>query len=209
MKKIISLTCFISLSITFGFAQNDLSISGQIFSMIGKIPMYDQVVRVRVDSLMNEMVFTNDKGKFKILGLKKGKHKLFIEKESEAGDHYYVLFDSLIVLNKSIDKINVIVQCSYCDCLGFDSKRAINDIKKGDFRLFIMPVGISGLMTPQPNDDAFQKKYAIRYDYFACTFPEFECMGAYNAVMFEYLDKKFGKEWRKEARTDVIQLDRN
>ena len=210
MKKIISLTCLITLSITFSLAQNNLSISGQVFSAISEMPVHRTYIRVRVDSFMEKMVFLNEKGEFKIMGLQKGKHKLFLEELNEAGDFYYSRFDTLIVLNKSMSNVNLLLpKCSYCNCVGIDRKSAKSDIEQGNFRLFVTPVGISGLMEPQVNDDEFQKKYAIRYAAFGCVFPEFECIEGYNTVMFDYLDKKFGTKWRKEARTDVIYLDKD
>ncbi len=78
---------------------------------------------------------------------------------------------------------------------------AMYDIEKKIPFLFLQS-GISP--TINPTDTIFEKKYKVYYDEQGCVGPDNEMMIAYNQVIFEFLDKQFGKEWRKSIRKDII-----
>ena len=50
-------------------------------------------------------------------------------------------------------------------------------------------------------------KYKIDYFDFGCTPAPSDCIKEYNEKVFELLDKKNGKEWRKNVRKDVEYLN--
>ncbi|HEY1060340.1 MAG TPA: hypothetical protein VGE44_01580 [Daejeonella sp.] len=56
------------------------------------------------------------------------------------------------------------------------------------------------------NDRSFEEKYNITYFESGCIGPTAKFAVEYNKYIFEYLDSKFGKGWRREIRKDVIGL---
>ncbi|RVU01971.1 hypothetical protein EOD41_08445 [Mucilaginibacter limnophilus] len=81
--------------------------------------------------------------------------------------------------------------------------RALHDISNNTIKLLLI-----GGMRPKHFDDQerFERKYDITYYTYGCVFPRGEKIRAYNAEVFKYLDNKYGKDWRKETRPDVIGL---
>jgi hypothetical protein len=67
---------------------------------------------------------------------------------------------------------------------------------------------LSGGIAPvySPKEDKFEQKYMVKYHDFGDVAPDIKCITTYNKVIFQFLDKKFGKSWRKDARNDVIGL---
>ena len=58
-------------------------------------------------------------------------------------------------------------------------------------------------------DKMFFEQYKVTYYVFGCVAPEsIECLNDYNRAIFEFLDKTFGKSWRKEVRRDAIGFKR-
>jgi hypothetical protein len=55
-------------------------------------------------------------------------------------------------------------------------------------------------------DPEFERKYKVYFYEFGCTGPDYELIIAYNQVVFEYLNKQYGKKWQKEVRNDVVGL---
>ncbi len=56
-------------------------------------------------------------------------------------------------------------------------------------------------------DSLFEKKYGISYILFGCESPyDFFKMREYNIAIGKYLDKLYGKSWRKDLHLDVIGL---
>lgn len=79
---------------------------------------------------------------------------------------------------------------------------AIADIEKGEIKLFL-PGGLIG--APRlANDSTFQDKYQLQFIFLGCTRWPSDNFEEYNKETFKYLDKKYGNEWRKEIRNDVI-----
>lgn len=54
-------------------------------------------------------------------------------------------------------------------------------------------------------DFEFQRKFKVYYFDFGDTGqPDIEFINAYNSTIFDYLDNKFGKQWIRLIRSDVI-----
>lgn len=64
------------------------------------------------------------------------------------------------------------------------------------------PGGIAPII--YPNDREFERKYSVYFYDFGCVTPDEEIMIEYNRIVFNLLDSKFGKSWRREIRPDVI-----
>ncbi|SIS46409.1 hypothetical protein SAMN05421766_1028 [Zobellia uliginosa] len=77
------------------------------------------------------------------------------------------------------------------------------DIKNG-MPFLLLAGGIAPTIIA--TDPKFEKDYKIYFYEFGCTGPENELIIAYNKVIFEHLNREFGKKWRKEVRNDVVGL---
>ena len=88
-----------------------------------------------------------------------------------------------------------------------DTEATLADIQKGLPKL-LFSSGISGeLFSTDPKFGYFERKYGVQLVDFGCTLPAFLCIEAYTSVVFEYLDKKFGKEWRNEVPKEALGID--
>ena len=54
------------------------------------------------------------------------------------------------------------------------------------------------------SDPQFENTYGVYFFEFGCTGPENKILSAYNQIIFEHLNKEYGKKWIKEVRKDVI-----
>ena len=81
---------------------------------------------------------------------------------------------------------------------------AEEDIKMNKPRLLL-----SGGILPihEIGQEKIEKKYSFKYYDFGCISPPIECIIQYNKLIFDYLDKKYGENWRREVRKDVIGLN--
>lgn len=80
---------------------------------------------------------------------------------------------------------------------------AVRDVESNRIKLFglggISPVAYSS------RDSIFEFRYKVKYVLFGCVTPyEIDSMKAYNKEIGKYLDKRYGKAWRKELHPDVI-----
>ena len=89
----------------------------------------------------------------------------------------------------------------------YDSTLADFDIRQNKFRLFC---GVAfAPLAPMPSDKDFEKQYNTSYYIVGDFLPSsIEQMTAYNKVVAEYLDKKYGKEWRAKVRPDVLGVNK-
>lgn len=94
---------------------------------------------------------------------------------------------------------------SYAFVSHYNEEGAETDIKEGDARI-LFHGGFGGM--PDFNskgDKEFQKKYRVEFFSQGCLRSgEYEDEEGYNQVIFDYLDKKYGKAWRYELRDDAI-----
>ena len=194
------------------------------YTLIGKvygeevrqIPPYDVTKRAMIASYltMDEKPFqgwlTDSTGTFKIEHLKRGKYQLvaqFVGLNS---------CDTLVTIPFQSDTLRITLPLWYeyiekYDCSPTLSREYI-DKGKPNLKL-IIPVGKEEVIRKHP----FWKKYGVTYISF---FPlnedgKLTCylstpnhlLTAYNEEVFRYLDKKFGKGWRKEVPPGIFGLD--
>ena len=79
-------------------------------------------------------------------------------------------------------------------------KQANADIKKGKLK-FLIQGGI--VATRVKGQEIFEQKYGVVYYDFGCVGPSNIRIDAYNKVVGNFMDRKYGKCWRKEVRKDV------
>ncbi|HEY9002485.1 MAG TPA: carboxypeptidase-like regulatory domain-containing protein [Mucilaginibacter sp.] len=158
----------------------------------GKLLKFTHLAVVDVHGKVVSRWVTDSMGLFKITGLAKGKYKLV---NSALG------VDAPFSVPKQSEN-TFIVNVSACS---FGSAKAQKDIKEGK-PMLLLSGGIAPVSSPK--EDNFERKYSIRYHDFGDAPQSIKCSEAYNNVVIAFLDKKFGKSWRRDARADVIGLKR-
>lgn len=210
MKRILLLILWLISFFQIGKSQNNYMIRGVVISQISQLPVLDApYFRIRIKGDSVRYVSLDKNAEFGIKGLKKGRYEITLESSDEVGNFYSRNnIDTVLILDKKIRTDIKLFRKDKDWCEGglIDKQRALNDIKKGKIQLYLPPTGISGDMNLTQYDFEFEKKYNIKYQAFGCTFPDFECIRIYNLTLFDYLDKKFNKTWRKEARANVLFL---
>lgn len=67
--------------------------------------------------------------------------------------------------------------------------------------------GIASVITKE--DLAFAKKYNIQFHDFGCIAPtNFEEYEVKNELVFEYLNKTYGKQWQKDMKANVLGFEK-
>ena len=83
-------------------------------------------------------------------------------------------------------------------------EKALEDIKNGDIKILessgIVPVFYE-------SDLKFAKKYNVDFVEYGCEAIAWESLYEYNRTVFEYLDKIYGKKWRKNIRKDIVGIE--
>lgn len=173
-------------------SQSNLQISGRIKVVIGLsgiLPSTNTVVHIQNS---NRIVETDSTGYFIFKNLTSGKYLIKI-----TGTDFKPI-DTLITLsNKSYDNLDLLI-ISNCE---INSQIADLDIKNHKPRLLIFG-GIAPII--YMGQEKFENRYKVKYHDFSDILPNIDCAIDYNRTIFDYLDKKYGKKWRKEVRKDVV-----
>ena len=132
-------------------------------------------------------------GQFSISGLRQGMYKLSFRCPD------YDKKDTVIAIgNRSIKDLVLTVPA---DCKSFNKQKAVKDIKQGKAILF---VNAKTNQSDQPANKQFKEKYGIGFEFNDFGLPSEDCMIIYNQTVFEYLDSRFGKQWRGEIKVIAV-----
>jgi hypothetical protein len=147
-------------------------------------------------------VMTDLDGRFTFTNRPVGKVRIIV---TELG---YSILDTFLLLttHRSSDSIRVsgpnlngrIVRLRYT------KSAALSDIKAETIFL-LLPGGFVGTKI-NAIDTLFENKYNLKYISRGYTRLPNDNETEYNTTIFSYLDKKYGKAWRKEVRQDIIGL---
>ncbi|QMW04764.1 FEKKY domain-containing protein [Spirosoma foliorum] len=89
-------------------------------------------------------------------------------------------------------------------CPAFNRLTAQGDLAKGKPKLFL-PGGIAPLR--RASDSVMEKQLGFIYQDLGCVRPvDDRCLREYSQVVFAYLDKLHGKQWRAYVRKEVLFL---
>jgi hypothetical protein len=147
------------------------------------------------DSIETRPFDIADDGQFKIDKLNSGTYRLTFRVNND-----YVTIDTVVTISsESLSELQLKLFKKPCD---YDALRDINDSK--------LKILISSGTSPRINnkgDNAFERKFEIKYVVLGDSGPEsWNCLEKYNDTVYEFLDKKYGKRWRKTVRDDAIGL---
>jgi len=162
-----------------------------VFPLNAILPSSGTIVNIKNTNIITE---TDSLGNFRLENLKNGKYNIEI-----VGEGFEPKDTSIVINDNSVENFKLMF-VSNCTVNG---KVAEYEIKKGNPRLLILG-GIAPVF--YRGQEKFEKKYRVKYYDFGCDVPARECAVDYNKKIFEYLDRKYGKGWRKEVRNDVEGL---
>lgn len=196
------------------------TIVGRVYGeFVRQRPPYDVVHAVLVGSNLSmvEQPFqgwlTDSTGCFRITGLEAGTYHLKAEYVGLAP------CDTVVTLpSQHNDTLRMVLPLWYDYILKYDCSPELSkeNILKGHPKL--------RLVIPEEQEQKirthfFWKKYGVSYDVFYPLKKDgtLDCylgvpnhlLTAYNQVVFDYLDKKFGTSWRKEAPKGIFGLDKS
>jgi hypothetical protein len=193
MLKLLTAYCLTLLaSRTFAQTTDTLKVSGTIVSANTGKPIPDGTIMItrtkgyKCDSL----------GRFTIYSLSQGQHKLsFSSFGYDNKDTVVSIFDT---------DIKNFTWTIYTDCWNYSREKALKDIQSKKPTILLQG-GIAPVV--YTTDKNFESKYQILFNDFGCVAGDRqECLIAYNKTIFDYLDKTYGKKWRREIRKDAIGL---
>jgi hypothetical protein len=180
------------VTLTFAQRNDTLKISGRVISANSGEGIPDATIMItrtkgfKCDSL----------GNFTIYNLSTGQHKLSL---SAFG---YDNKDTLVsISDKDITNFTWTI---YTECWKYNREKALKDIK-AKRPMILLQGGIAPVV--YTTDRTFENRYKISFNDFGCVAGDRqECLITYNKTIFDYLDKTYGKKWRKEIRKDAIGL---
>jgi hypothetical protein len=194
-----ALLLILTICLTFQFSYSQESstakyiIKGKVMASLISTPTPVTESAIQLTGKKTDITETNESGEFIFRNLENGAYKLKIISELGTIDTV------LLIDNKSISDFSVLFFSS-CDV---NKKVALQDLENGKPRLLIIG-GVVPVFYVHQN--IFEDKYCIKYEDFGCSAPPKECVLEYNQVIFDYLTDKFGNEWRKEVRKDVVGM---
>ncbi|MDF9795370.1 hypothetical protein OKW21_000633 [Catalinimonas alkaloidigena] len=196
MKTIPTILLILMFCASFAVAQTDskkLWISGKVKVLAG-LEVVDPLDAFAEIEQLHKLELIDPLGRFRFDYLMPGDYKIKIH-----GLGYSTL-DTLISIRKeSVKDLQLLI---VADC-EVSRKMAELDIKNGKPNLLL----IGGIAPVVYMDQyKFEEKYDIEYKDYGCTPPAQECVEQYNKRIFEHLDSRYGKSWRKKVRKDVIGL---
>lgn len=147
-------------------------------------------------------VATDIDGRFTFTNRPTGKVRIIA---TELG--YSILDTSLLLTtHRSLDTFRVTVPNlnGRIVRLRYNKSAALSDIKAETIFL-LLPRGFVGTKI-NAIDTLFENKYHLKYISRGYTRLPNDNETEYNTTIFSYLDKKYGKAWRKEVRQDIIGL---
>jgi hypothetical protein len=192
MLKLFTTFCLTLLTVqTYAQTADTFKISGTVISTNSGEPIPDGAIMIsktkgyKCDSL----------GNFTIYDLSLGQHKLSF---SAFG---YDNKDTVVSISgKDITNLKWTINT---DCRKYSREKALKDIQSKKPTILLQ----GGAPVVYTADKTFESKYKISFNDFGCVAADRqECLSVYNKTVFDYLDKTYGKKWRKEIRKDAIGL---
>ncbi|NDV69284.1 carboxypeptidase-like regulatory domain-containing protein [Dysgonomonas sp. 25] len=192
MKKIVFIILLLlPLAVFSQEVEDKYSIGGQLrIAVLTEIRLPSDYNRIWIEDT-DLSVVTDSSGIFRFDNLEKGKYHIIVKGLGCKTDTVVEIVD------KSLSDIVLIAKY---DC-EVNSANAEKDIRDNEVKLLIM--GGYAPKKIRDKDHKFEEKFNLKYYQYGCLAPEIECLIEYNRHIFEYLDSRYGKSWRKSVRKDV------
>ena len=111
---------------------------------------------------------------------------------------------------KTMNFKQIVIFFLFCFTLQAQEKKQNDTIKieiNSKTKTIYLLGGIASVITKE--DLAFAKKYNVKFHDFGCIAPiNFKEYEAKNALIFEHLNKVFGKQWQKEIKSSVMGFEK-
>jgi hypothetical protein len=165
------------------FGQNALT--GQILSIVDSLPVSGCSI-----TYGNKNLITADSSGIFTISTSRRKIRLTIASFPNPD------FDTLVKVKSFAAPIKLFVPPP------FGSALALYHIRQNKIQLFCG--GGFAPLASMPADKDFETQYAVKYWILDCRMPEDADLQSYNKTVADFLDKKYGKEWRQKVRPDVF-----
>lgn len=193
------LTTIVLFILTSKICFGQFNYTAVLVDRISNEPLSFVIVRTFINS-DTVSVLTDIDGRFTLTNLSTGRHRIIA---TQLG---YSLLDTtlLLVTNRTSDTL----KCDRPNLNGrivrfvYNKNVALADII-GETIFLLLPCGIDGTKI-NPIDTLFEHIYNLKYISRGCTRSSNDNETEYNQTIFNYLDKKYGKAWRREVRQDII-----
>ncbi|MEZ4803774.1 MAG: hypothetical protein R2797_13455 [Gelidibacter sp.] len=195
MKKLILTISFLHSII--GFSQEEkkeILIKGIVLSEVNGKPLENVYVSYKSRYRFSA---TNENGNFNYSYEIREKDSLETIELTALG---YENLDTIIRVDKPKEYVFEFVMKPR---LGLNRAKALADIKNGEINI-LESSGIAPVF--YKSDSKFAKKYNVNFIEYGCEGVAWESLYVYNRTVFEYLDKKYEKKWRKKIRKDIVGL---
>jgi hypothetical protein len=196
------LTLLLLFFIVVKCTSQDLQIRGLLINETNEPAYFTEIKLISgIDTLCKD---TDFEGKFEFNNLSTGQFFIIID---EIGYHRK---DTTFELSDDIEDIEIRLKndTSYFGYslteFAYNAKRAAKDTSKNNITL-LLPGG-EALSFITDEDKLFESKFRITFLSRGCIRMHQDNELMYNKVMFKYLNGKYGKEWGKTIRKDVIGL---
>ena len=195
MKKLILTILFLNSIIGFSQDKEEILIKGIVFSEVNGKPLENAYISYKSRYRYS---ITNEKGEFEYLYKIREKDILETIELTALG---YENIDTIIRVDKPKEFVFEFVMKPR---FGLNREKALSDIKNGEINI-LESSGIAPVF--YKSDSKFAKKYNVNFVEYGCEAIAEESLYEYNRTVFEYLDKKYGKKWRKKIRKDIFGLN--
>ena len=195
MKKLILTILFLNSIIGFSQENSEILIKGIVLSEVNGKPLENAYITYKSRYRYS---MTNVKGEFEYQYKIREKDSLETIELTALG---YENIDTIIRVDKPKEYVFEFVMKPR---FGLNREKALTDIKNGEINI-LESSGIAPVF--YKSDSKFAKKYNVNFVEYGCEAIAEESLYEYNRTVFEYLDKKYGKNWRKKIRKDIVGLE--
>ena len=169
-----------------------VKLDGKIISVKTKLKPSEEVMIIVKET--NEKTFTDSLGNFILEKFDKNKYYTL---------ELFSFFYGKVILEFETQNDNIVRKTfevvANCD---FDGETAKSEWENKSAKLYL--IGSIAPIANSKKDKKFEKKYNIQYYDFGCTPDPLECIIEYNKEILKLMESKYGDEWKKEIRKDVV-----
>tara|TARA_R110002020_G_C15948382_1_gene745372 strand:- start:57 stop:656 length:600 start_codon:yes stop_codon:yes gene_type:complete len=195
MIKLILTILFLNSIVGFSQEKSEVLIKGIVLSEVNGKPLENAYISYKSRYRYS---MTNEKGEFEYRYKIRESDSLETIELTALG---YENLDTIIRVDKPKEYVfEFVIKPRF----GLNREKALADIKNGEINI-LESSGIAPVF--YKSDSKFAKKYNVNFVEYGCEGIAEESLYEYNKTVFEYLDKKYGKKWRKKIRKDIVGLN--